>query len=161
MVWARIANAIGDNIRQLIDRKDGLYCFRLQKDRCESLSYVEDLMKLAAVIGRDNLRSFGTCLGKFTKGKKFYLHVTALVYLAPYAKYKLWLKPNAEQQFLYGHHVLKSGIARMADDCPRNIGALVFSLNDIPLVSADQISNLLISPFVVQCRLRPHSYVCW
>ncbi len=28
----------------------------------------------------------GTCFGKFTKTKKFKLHVTCLDYLAPYAK---------------------------------------------------------------------------
>lgn len=43
-------------------------------------------MKQAACIAREPLLSFGTCLGKFTKTKKFYLHITALDYMAPYAK---------------------------------------------------------------------------
>lgn len=43
-------------------------------------------MKKAGHISRDNLLSFGTCFGKFTKTGKFRLHVTALDFLAPYAK---------------------------------------------------------------------------
>ena len=34
----------------------------------------------------------GTCFGKFTKSKKFRLHVTALDFLAPYSQHKTWLK---------------------------------------------------------------------
>ena len=43
-------------------------------------------MKIACNIGRDELISFGTCFGKFTKTGKFMLHITALDFLAPYAK---------------------------------------------------------------------------
>ena len=43
-------------------------------------------MKIACNIGRDVLISFGTCFGKFTKTGKFMLHITALDFLAPYAK---------------------------------------------------------------------------
>lgn len=46
----------------------------------------EKLMRQASVIAREPLLAFGTCLGKFTKTKKFHLHITALDYLAPYAK---------------------------------------------------------------------------
>lgn len=49
----------------------------------------EEIMKKAGNISRDNLVCLGTCLGKFTKTKKFRLHVTALDYLAPYAKVRL------------------------------------------------------------------------
>lgn len=44
------------------------------------------ILKLAANISGDKLVSLGTCFGKFTKTHKFRLHVTALDYLAPYAK---------------------------------------------------------------------------
>lgn len=44
------------------------------------------MLKLAANISGDKLVSLGTCFGKFTKTHKFRLHVTALDYLAPYAK---------------------------------------------------------------------------
>lgn len=43
-------------------------------------------MRQAACIAREPLLSFGTCIGKFTKTKKFHIHITALDYLAPYAK---------------------------------------------------------------------------
>ena len=46
----------------------------------------EELMKKAGNIARDHLVSFGTCFGKFTKTGKYRLHITALDYLAPYAK---------------------------------------------------------------------------
>ena len=43
-------------------------------------------MKKATNIGRDNLINLGTCFGKFTKSGKFKLQITALDFLAPYAK---------------------------------------------------------------------------
>jgi len=130
-VFKKLAKFIGDNVKQLIDRSDGVYCFRYHLDRVFYSN--EDLMKRAASISRDNLICFGTCLGKFTKTKKFRLNITALDYIAPYAKYKVWVKPNAEQQFLYGHHVLKSGLGRITDNTPTNVGVVVYSMNDIPL----------------------------
>ena len=48
--------------------------------------FSEKILKLAANISGDKLVSLGTCFGKFTKTHKFRLHVTALDYLAPYAK---------------------------------------------------------------------------
>jgi 60S ribosome subunit biogenesis protein NIP7 len=75
----------------------------------------DHLMRHAACVGRRQLASFGTCLGKFTKTGRFYLHITALDYLAPYAKGKIWLKPQAEQQFVYGNNIVKSGVGRMSE----------------------------------------------
>lgn len=48
----------------------------------------ERILKLATNIPRENLVALGTCFGKFTKTQKFRLHITALDYLAPYAKVK-------------------------------------------------------------------------
>jgi 60S ribosome subunit biogenesis protein NIP7 len=39
-----------------------------------------------------------------------------LDFLAPYAQYKIWLKASAEQQFLYGHNVSKSGLGRITEN---------------------------------------------
>ena len=64
----------------------------------------------------------GTCFGKFTKTKKFRLHITALDFLAPYASHKVWLKSSAEQQFLYGHNVNKSGLGRITEDTDKYQG---------------------------------------
>lgn len=46
----------------------------------------EDLMKKAGNISRKNLLSMGTCFGKMTKAGKFHLQITALDFMAPYAK---------------------------------------------------------------------------
>lgn len=50
----------------------------------------ESVLKRAENVGRENLLSLGVCFGKFTKTGKFKLHVTALDYLAQYAKVKLF-----------------------------------------------------------------------
>ena len=76
-------------MRLLIDRPDGAYCFRLHRDRVFYIS--EKLLKHAVSIDRDNLISIGTCFGKFTKTRKFRLHITALDYLAPYAQVSCYL----------------------------------------------------------------------
>lgn len=79
-----VISSIGENIKLLIERPDGTYCFRLHRDRIYYVS--EDIMKRATNVCRENLISLGVCFGKFTKTKKFRLHITALDYLAPYAK---------------------------------------------------------------------------
>ncbi|KOC64312.1 60S ribosome subunit biogenesis protein NIP7 like protein [Habropoda laboriosa] len=82
----------------------------------------------------DRLTSVGTCFGKFTKSGKFKLQITALYHVAPYAQYKIWLKPSAEQQFLYGNHISKSSLSRITENTPQYQGVVIFSTNDIPLV---------------------------
>lgn len=49
----------------------------------------ESSMRLGISVARPNLVSLGTCFGKFSKSGKFKLHITALDYLAQYAKYKV------------------------------------------------------------------------
>jgi 60S ribosome subunit biogenesis protein NIP7 len=46
----------------------------------------------------------------------------------------VWIKPAAEQSFLYGNHILKNGIARMTESTPQYEGVVIFSSSDIPLV---------------------------
>ena len=77
----------GKNLIHLIDRQDEPYCFRLQKDRVYYVS--EASMRLGISVARSNLVSLGTCFGKFSKSGKFKLHITALDYVAQYAKYKV------------------------------------------------------------------------
>lgn len=48
-------------------------------------------MRLGISVARPNLISLGTCFGKFSKSGKFKLHITALDYVAQYAKYKVCL----------------------------------------------------------------------
>ncbi|NXU50562.1 NIP7 protein, partial [Turnix velox] len=135
-VFDKLSRYIGENIQLLVDRPDGTYCFRLHRDRVYYLS--EKLLKVATSIPRDNLVSLGTCFGKFTKSQKFRLSVTALDYLAPYAKYKVWVKPGSEQSFLYGNHVLKSGLGRITENTAQYQGVVVYSMADVPLVSGWQ-----------------------
>ncbi|CAG8479846.1 12757_t:CDS:2 [Funneliformis mosseae] len=99
----------------------------------EKLAKYEALMKQAISVGRDQLISLGVCFGKFTKSKKFKLHITALDYLAQYAKYKVWIKPNGENTFLYGNNVLKAHLGRITDDTPEHQGVVIYSMSDIPL----------------------------
>lgn len=130
-VFEKLQKYIGSNVKLLIDRPDGNYCFRLHR---EKVFYVSESIMLRSVnISRDNLISVGTCFGKFNRAGKFKLHITALTYMYPYAKYKVWLKPAAEQSFLYGNHVLKNGIASMTENTPQHEGVVVFSSSDLPL----------------------------
>ena len=85
-------------------------------------------------MSRDNLASVGVVFGKFTKTGKFTLHVTALDYLAQYAKYKIWLKNTAEMSYMYGNHVLKAHINKMTEDTPEHQGVIIYSSSDLPLV---------------------------
>lgn len=57
-------------------------------------------MRLGISVARPNLVSLGTCFGKFSKSGKFKLHVTALDYLAQYAKYKV------RHVILYAHAII-------------------------------------------------------
>jgi len=129
--FQKLSQYIGDNVRLLIERDDGTYCFRFHRDRVYYCH--QKLMKHAGCIGRKQLHAFGTCLGKFTKSGKFFLHITALDYLTPYAKRKIWLKPNAEQQFLYGNNIPKSGVGRMGEGIEANQGVVIYNMADLPL----------------------------
>lgn len=50
-------------------------------------------------------------------------------------QYKIWLKPNAEQQFLYGNHIMKAGLGRITENTEQYQGVIVYNMNDLPLVS--------------------------
>ncbi|XP_014246732.1 60S ribosome subunit biogenesis protein NIP7 homolog [Cimex lectularius] len=130
-VFEKLAKYIGDNLKLLLDRPDGKYCFREKKTRVYYIS--ETVLKLVGNVAPNNLVCAGTCIGKFTKSGKFLLHITALSYLAPYAQNKIWVKPNAEQQFLYGHNILKSGLGRITENTEKHQGVVVYSMNDLPL----------------------------
>ncbi|KAJ4439369.1 60S ribosome subunit biogenesis protein NIP7 homolog [Periplaneta americana] len=131
LVFEKLSKFIGSNVKLLIDRPDGTYCFREKKDRVYYVS--EKILHLSSNVPPDHLVSVGTCFGKFTKSGKFMLHITALDYLAPYAQYKIWVKPSAEQQFLYGHHIMKSGLGRITENTPKYQGVVVLSMSDLPL----------------------------
>ncbi|XP_017321651.1 60S ribosome subunit biogenesis protein NIP7 homolog [Ictalurus punctatus] len=131
VMFEKLSKYIGENIKLLVDRPDGTYCFRLHHDRVYYIS--EKILKLATNISRGKLVSVGTCFGKFTKTQTFRLHITALDFLAPYAKYKVWVKPGAEQSFLYGNHIMKSGLGRITENTNKYQGIVVYSMADVPL----------------------------
>ncbi|GAB4824015.1 hypothetical protein N2152v2_011061 [Parachlorella kessleri] len=130
-VFEKLHKFIGKNIKALVDRQDEPYCLRLQKNK---VYYVrEDLMRRATNIARDKLVALGTSIGKFTHSGKFRLTVGALDVLAQHAKYKVWVKPSQEMQFLYGNHVLKSGLGRITENTPAYTGVVIYSMSDVPL----------------------------
>lgn len=53
--------------------------------------------------------------------------------LLPHLQYKVWVKPSSEMGFLYGNHVLKSGIGRMTEGIPQYAGCVVLSMTNVPL----------------------------
>ncbi|TFJ87518.1 hypothetical protein NSK_000869 [Nannochloropsis salina CCMP1776] len=93
----------------------------------------ERMMKTATNFGREHLLSIGTCVGRFTKSEKFHISITFLDYLAQYASYKVWVKPQSEMGFLYGNNIIKSGLGRMTEGIPQYAGVVVYSMTDIPL----------------------------
>lgn len=132
-LFTKLSDYIGRNIEKLINRSDERHCFRILQDR--TVYYIsEHLMKHSLSIPKSQLLSAGTCFGKFTKNsQQFRLHITALDYMSNLALYKIWVKSSAEMSFLYGNHVLKSGMARMTENCPQFAGCVVYNMNDIPL----------------------------
>ncbi|KAI1124987.1 60S ribosome subunit biogenesis protein NIP7 [Nemania abortiva] len=135
VLFEKLANYTTDLkplIAPLSDAPDAdRYVFRLIKDR---VYYVLlSIANLATSIARDNLASVGICLGKFTKTLKFRLHITALPILAAHARYKIWVKPNGVMPFLYGSHVSKAHVGRWTEDCPANVGVIVYDMSDSPI----------------------------
>jgi len=131
MIFEKLYKFIGKDIKSLIDRPDGLYCFRLQKNRVFYVS--EKIMRKATNVARDKIVSLGICIGKLTHSGKFRLTIGALDLLSQHAKHKVWVKPSAEMQFLYGNHILKSGLGRITENTPAYTGVVVYSMSDIPL----------------------------
>ncbi|KYQ91341.1 60S ribosome subunit biogenesis protein [Tieghemostelium lacteum] len=129
--FEKLIKFIGRNVTLLIQRTDEPYCFRIQKNKVYYVS--EEIMKRSQNIPRESLTSLGTCFGRFTKTGKFKLHITALDYLAQYAKYKVWVKPTSEMSWMYGNNLLKAGLGRITEDTPQNTGVVLFSMNDIPI----------------------------
>lgn len=84
-------------------------------------------------MAREKLIALGTCIGKFTHSGKFHLTIGALDVLAQHAKYKVWVKPSTELQFLYGNHVLKTGLGRITENTPAHTGVVIYSMSDVAL----------------------------
>uniref|UniRef100_A0A8C5JVY1 60S ribosome subunit biogenesis protein NIP7 homolog n=1 Tax=Jaculus jaculus TaxID=51337 RepID=A0A8C5JVY1_JACJA len=112
----KIAKYIGENLQLLVDRPCGTYCFRPHNDCMYCVS--ENILKLTVNISGNKLLSLRTCFGKFTKTHKFHLHITVLDYLAPYAKYKVWIKPGGVVVYSMADIPLGFGVAaKSTQDC--------------------------------------------
>ncbi len=122
---------LGINVQNLIKRNDEPHCMRLHNSRVYYIP--EKLMRQSTNISRDELISIGTCLGKFTKTGKFRLGVTALDYMSEHALHKVWVKPSAELNFLYGNNIVKSGLARITERVPQYGGVIVYSMSNLPM----------------------------
>eukprot|EP00929_Paragymnodinium_shiwhaense_P023906 TRINITY_DN14858_c0_g1_i1.p1 TRINITY_DN14858_c0_g1~~TRINITY_DN14858_c0_g1_i1.p1 ORF type:complete len:181 (+),score=43.44 TRINITY_DN14858_c0_g1_i1:105-647(+) len=131
LVFEKLKKYIGANLRQLVDRPDGVHLFRLHKERVFYMS--ERVLKLAGHIPKKQLLSAGVCLGKFTHSRKFRLTITALDYLARLAQYRVWLKSTGEQHFVYGNHVVKAHLRRITEGCPKNAGVVILNEQDVPI----------------------------
>ena len=66
-------------------------------------------------------------------------HCNACMYV-PSRRYKadllllqIWVKPSAEMQYMYGNHVMKSGLGRITENTPAYTGVVIYSMSDIPL----------------------------
>ena len=104
LVLEKLTKYIGTNVKLLLDRPDGVYCFREKKGRVYYVS--EKILSLASMVNPEKLASLGTCFGNLQNLENLGFNITALYQLAPYAQHKIWVKSSAEQQFLYGHHIL-------------------------------------------------------
>lgn len=60
-----------------------------------------------------------------------------------YIQFKVWLKTAAEQTFLYGHHVMKSGLGRITENTEQYQGVLIYNMSDMPLVSQHKTPLIL------------------
>ena len=75
-------------------------------------------------------------------------------------QYKIWLKPSAEQQFLYGHHVMKSGLGRITENTPQYQGVIVYNMADLPLVIDSLYTDTLIGLFYPEHEKQKHQLNC-
>ena len=72
--------------------------------------------------------------GVFCPSLLVFMYGVFLVQFVFSTQFKMWLKPNAEQSFLYGNHVSKSGLGRITENIPQYQGVVLYSMSDAPLV---------------------------
>ncbi|GMH41530.1 hypothetical protein BSKO_09440 [Bryopsis sp. KO-2023] len=131
LVFEKLYKYVGKNLGSIVDQPDDKYCFRLQKGK---VFYVKEvIMKRATNVGREHLVGMGTCIGKMTHSNRFHLTIGALDLLSKHARYKLWLKPSSELNFLYGNHVLKAGLGRITENTPANVGIVIYNMAEVPI----------------------------
>lgn len=128
----KLAKYIGPNTKHLLERKDPEeWVLRLHNNRIWYMP--KSLARLASCVAKDNLMGIGTMIAKVTHGGHMRIQITALELIAQYAPFKLWVKPNQEQSFMYGNNVTRAGLGRITEDTPQYQGVAVFTMADVPL----------------------------
>jgi 60S ribosome subunit biogenesis protein NIP7 len=130
-LFEKIAKYIGPNTKHLLDRTDEEWVFRLHKHRIWYMP--KRLAKLASCVAKKNLMGIGILFAKVTHNEHMRIQITALDFLAQYAQFKIWVKPNQEQSFMYGNHITRAGLGRITEDTPQYQGVAVFSMSDVPI----------------------------
>uniref|UniRef100_A0A3Q2P642 60S ribosome subunit biogenesis protein NIP7 homolog n=1 Tax=Fundulus heteroclitus TaxID=8078 RepID=A0A3Q2P642_FUNHE len=129
-MFEKLSKYIGENIKLLVDRPDGTYCFRLHQDRVYYMR--TQAFRTFTVFWKfvPDKWSIGTkcCFSMFGSGSRY---ADNLKPSCP--QFKVWVKPGAEQTFLYGNHVLKSGLGRITENTNQYQGVVVYSMADVPL----------------------------
>jgi 60S ribosome subunit biogenesis protein NIP7 len=131
LVLEKLSKYIGANSKYLINRTDEEWVFMLHERRVWYMS--KRLKDMAVHFARDSLRGCGVAFGRFTHHGRFRLDVTCLDFLSQYAQYKIWVKPNQEQSYLYGNNVTRAGLGRITQGTPRYQGVVVYNMADVPL----------------------------
>ncbi|KEG09680.1 RNA-binding protein [Trypanosoma grayi] len=132
-LFDKLAQYIGPNTAQLLQRRGEAepYVFRLHRSRVWHMP--QRLARLASCVAKSNLMGIGVLVAKVTHNGHMRIQVTALDYIAQYALFKVWVKPNQEQKFLYGGHVTRAGLGRITEATPKYQKVAVFSMGDVPL----------------------------
>ncbi|GET91887.1 hypothetical protein, conserved [Leishmania tarentolae] len=131
-LFDKLAQYIGANTTHLLERKgEEEHVFRLHKNRIWYMPL--RLAKLASCVSKTNLMGIGVLFAKVTHNGNVRIQVTALEYIAQYSLFKIWVKPNQEQKFLYGGNVSRTGLGRITESTPKYQKVAVFSMGDIPL----------------------------
>ncbi|CCW63139.1 unnamed protein product [Phytomonas sp. EM1] len=131
-LFEKLTQYIGANAPHLLDRKgEEEHVFRLHKGRIWYMPL--RLAKLSSCVAKSNLMGIGVLFAKVTHSGSIRIQVTALEYIAQYSLFKIWIKPNQEQKFLYGGNVTRAGLGRITESTPKYQKVIAFSMGDIPL----------------------------
>lgn len=130
-LFDKLAQYIGQNTAHLLEAKGEEKVFRLHNSRIWYIS--KELARLSSCVSKSNLMGIGVLFAKVTHNGHIRIQVTALEHIAQFAVFKLWVKPNQEQKFLYGGNVTRAGLGRITESTPKYQKVAVFSMGDVPL----------------------------
>lgn len=112
---------LGDNVSNLMTK----YKMFLNNTRVFLCS--EQLYKASSQIGRKQIISVGTILGKFTKSDNFRITITGAQTIAKYGIHKVILLENGEMNFLYGNNAIRNHVYKVSEAIPINAGVFVYN----------------------------------